>query len=164
MSSPLADCALPLTLTNPRPPHVLAPLGASRLSAHADGLDLILEGFLLHHGRPRLATSDDADARLLAGDYCYARGLVRVAEAGDLGAIGALSRLIALSSALVAEGERETLAALWTATARAIGEGDEARERLAVAVGRLQAGDRAPISALASSHPETRDQLIEAMS
>jgi hypothetical protein len=163
MTSPLADCALPLTLTDPHPPHVLAPLGAKRLAAHADGLDLILEGFLLHHGRPRLSCSDDADARLLAGDYCYASGLVRVAEAGDLGAIDALSRLIALSSALVADGERETIAPLWTATAGAIGEPDESRERLAAAVARLRDGDRDPINALAESHPETRDQLTEAM-
>jgi hypothetical protein len=163
MSSPLATCGLALTLAEPAPPHLLAPLGADRLAAHADGLDLILEGFLLHHGRPRLAHSDDADTRLLAGDYCYARGLVRVAEAGDLGAIDALSRLIALSSALVAEDERETLAPLWTATAGAIGAGDESREQLEVAVARLRDGDRGPIDALASAHPGPQRRLSEVM-
>ena len=86
----------------------------------AAGLDLILEGFLLHHGRPRYLRLGDRGRAVLAGDYCYAHGLVRIADAGDLFLIEALSDLIALGAGLVATGERAALAPLWRGTAAAI--------------------------------------------
>ena len=59
---------------------------SSRRSATARfalGLETIYEGYLLHYGRPRLFAPADADTALLLGDYLYAHGLVRVADAGD---------------------------------------------------------------------------------
>jgi hypothetical protein len=82
----------------------------------ASGLDLILEGFLLHHGASRVFHGDDRGPRVLAGDYCYAEGLVRVAESGDLVVIEALADLIALSASLVATDRRDALPALWSLT------------------------------------------------
>ncbi len=49
---------------------------------YALGLETIYEGYLLHYGRPRLFAPTDDDTALLLGDYLYAHGLVRVAEAG----------------------------------------------------------------------------------
>ena len=57
---------------------------------------------------------------MLAGDYCYAHGLVRITGAGDLFVVEALADLIALGAGLVAAGEREALAPLWRATTAAI--------------------------------------------
>jgi hypothetical protein len=63
---------------------LLAPLVSPPLAPeHALGLDLILEGFLAHHGRPRELVLADTSGLVLAGDYCFAAGLVRVAEARD---------------------------------------------------------------------------------
>ncbi len=76
--------ALAATLIEPDPGAIVAPLAAPALDGErADGLDLILEGFLLHHGSPRHLQVADGK-RILAGDYCYAHGLVHVAKAGDL--------------------------------------------------------------------------------
>ena len=82
----------------------------------AIGLDLILEGFLLHHGRPRHVAPAAPGRGVLAGDYCYAHGLVRIAAAGDLFVVSALADLIALGAGIVAAGERAGLVPLWRAT------------------------------------------------
>lgn len=109
-------------LVEPEADPLLAPLIAPPLTAwQASGLDLILEGFLLHHGRPRHLRPADHGAAVLAGDYCYAQGLIRVADAGDLFHIRALADLIALGSGLAAAGERRALAPLWRGTAAAMG-------------------------------------------
>ena len=142
MSPPIDGLDLPLSAVTPASGALLAPLAEPRLGARAsEGVDLILEGFLLHHGSPARATSPEPDERLLAGDYCYATGLVQVAETGDLGAIRALSRLIAISSAVVADGLREVLPGLWRHTAAALGADDGAREQLAELMDRIAAGE-----------------------
>ena len=116
-----AEGALAAALA-PRPaPPLLAPLVTPPLEPRqADGLDMILEGFLLHHGRPRHLVPADRAAAVLAGDYCYAAGLIRIAAAGDLFHVRALADLIAMGSALVAAGRRDGLAPLWRATAAAM--------------------------------------------
>jgi hypothetical protein len=116
-----AEPTLARSLVDVSPAALLAPRVSPPLAAeHAGGLDLILEGFLAHHGRPRhLATRIRGDL-VLAGDYCYAAGLVRVAGAGDLFVIEALANLVALSAGLVADGRRDALPALWGATVAAI--------------------------------------------
>lgn len=120
-----AEPSLAGRMIEPANAPLLAPLVHPPLTAEeAAGLDLILEGFLLHHGRPRLVAPEDRGREVLAGDYCYAHGLVRVARSGDLFVIAALSELIALSAGLVASGRREVLAPLWRATAVAIAAGD----------------------------------------
>lgn len=139
--SPIDGLDLPLSEVTPSSGALLAPLAAPRLGGRASqGVDLILEGFLLHHGEPQKATSPEPDDRLLAGDYCFAAGLVRVAEAGDLGAIEALSRLIAVSSGVVADGHTEILPNLWRTTAAALGGDDAARVELPGTIDRIIAG------------------------
>ena len=63
---------------------VFSTLGEAR---YAVGLETIYEGYLLHYGRPRLFAPVDEDTALLLGDYLYAHGLVRIAEAGPVEAV-----------------------------------------------------------------------------
>jgi hypothetical protein len=137
-------------LIEPAPAPLLAPLAEPALGAHAaEGLDLILEGFLLHHGTPLHIDLDDVGRRVLAGDFCYAAGLVRVAEPGDLEVISMLAELISLATGLVAGGRREALVPLWLATAVAAG-GRDRRDAYAQAVDALRAGhDAEQLAALA---------------
>lgn len=146
-------------LVEPAPDLVAAPLAAPGLAAdHAAGLDLILEGFLLHHGRPRHLELPDIGRRVLAGDYCYAHGLVWVAEAGDLQVIELLADLVAMSAALVSTGDRDGLGPLWRTTIAAIAHGDpDFAERLGLAKAALRTrSDTAPLHALAAELPDAR--------
>src|SRR5919202_1042323 len=61
-----------------------SPLGEER---YALGLETIYEGYLAHYARPRLFAPADDDTALLLGDYLYAHGVVRVAEAGTVEAV-----------------------------------------------------------------------------
>jgi hypothetical protein len=82
---------------------------------HADGLEQIYEGFLLHYGRHEPAAHNS----LLGGDEQYAQGLARIAELDDPEAIAVLAELIGLASRGRAEHGREADDfALWAATAR----------------------------------------------
>jgi hypothetical protein len=113
----------------------------------AVGLETIYEGYLVHYGTPRLFAPADPDAALLLGDYLYAHGLVRIADAGDVAAVSDLSELISLCSQLRAENA-EGDGALWAATAALLGSGaalDEARSAL-----RLR-GDASALEAAARS-------------
>jgi hypothetical protein len=83
-------------------------------------LEAVYEGYLMHYGEPRAFTGMDADLRLLAGDALYALGLSRLAEAGDLEAVAALSDLISSSAQAHAEGRPEDAEALWQASAEAL--------------------------------------------
>jgi hypothetical protein len=148
-------------LIEPAPDAVIAPLVAHDLPAtEGVGLDLILEGFLLHHGRARQLDIADSGRRVLAGDYCYARGLVRMAASGDLVVIEELADLIALGAAAVADGRREALAPLWAGTVESIRrrrggqDGGDAAPRLADAKADLRtSGDPAALVALADDLP-----------
>jgi hypothetical protein len=99
---------------------VLAPLVLAAAGDRADApeyalvMESILEGYLLHFGRPRLIDTADADLRLLAGDYMYALGLSRLAALGDLTAVRVLADLITLSARHHAEDrDQHELAAPW---------------------------------------------------
>jgi hypothetical protein len=82
---------------------------------HADGLEQIYEGFLLHYGRHEPVAHNS----LLGGDEQYAKGLARIAELDDPEAIAVLAELIGLASRGRAEHGSETDDfALWAATAR----------------------------------------------
>ena len=144
-----------------RPERALEPV-FSRLAQerYALGLETIYEGYLVHYGTPRLFAPADPDAALLLGDYLYAHGLVRVAEAGDVDAVADLSELISLCSQLRAENA-DGDGALWAATAATLGSGarlDEARSALRLrgdasvldADARRAAGDAAVEQALAA--------------
>lgn len=154
--------ALAGALIHPPAAPLLAPLVEDALAPdQAEGLDLILEGFLLHHGRPRHLDAPAHGTDLLAGDYCYATGLVRVAGAGDLGVIRALADLIATGAALAAADRRPALVPLWRGTVAAIARrrDPEALAAHARAVDHLRAGrmDEAQVvlSVLAAELPPT---------
>jgi hypothetical protein len=102
---------------------VFSPLAAER---YALGLETIYEGYLLHYGTPRLFEPADDDTALLLGDYLYAHGLVRVAEAGTVEAVADLAALISLCAQLRADGLAGDGEA-WAATASTLGKGAEAR-------------------------------------
>jgi hypothetical protein len=135
---------------------VFSPLADERFAV---GLETIYEGYLVHYGTPRLFAPVDADTALLLGDYLYAHGLVRIAEAGDVDAVADLSELISLCSQLRAE-DSDGDGALWAATAATLGEGrlGEARSALRLhgdarpldRVAREAAGDDAVEAALAA--------------
>lgn len=126
---------------------------------HALGLETIYEGYLVHYGRPRLFSPQDAEAALLLGDYLYAHGLVRIAASGDVDAVADLAELISLCAQGRAEG-RNGDGAAWAATASLLGAGglDAARDELRLrgdgrsleALARNAAGDVAVDDALAA--------------
>jgi len=84
------------------------------------GLETVYEAYLVHYGRPRVFESRDSDEAVLLGDYLYAHGLVRVAEAGGVPAVAALAELIARCAAERADGRPDDGAA-WVDAARALG-------------------------------------------
>jgi hypothetical protein len=83
-------------------------------------LETVYEGYLMHYGEPRAFAGMDEDLRLLAGDALYALGLSRLAEAGDLEAVAALSDLISRSAQAHAEGRPEDAEALWESSAQSL--------------------------------------------
>jgi hypothetical protein len=104
------------------------------------GLETIYEAYLVHYGRPRLFAPDGRDERVLLGDYLYAHGLVRIAEAGGVEAVAAMAELISRCAALRAEGAAGDGEA-WVAAARSLGgdpdegEVEEALDRHSARVG-----------------------------
>ncbi|MBW3653971.1 MAG: hypothetical protein KY433_10375 [Actinobacteria bacterium] len=121
-----------------------------RSAAHRAEVELavtaVLEGCLLHYGRPRALQIDDPDLALLAGDRLYALGLDCLAAVGDLGAIAELADIIALSAQAHAAGDGDLALAAWHAGAAAIGWGEDAQTGAAKALAR--AGDPGAVDAL----------------
>jgi hypothetical protein len=76
----------------------LAPVGL------ALGLETVYEAYLVHYGLPRLFSPPDHDEAVLLGDYLYAHGLVRIAEAGGVEAVRVMADLISRCAALRADG------------------------------------------------------------
>jgi hypothetical protein len=112
---------------------------------YALAVETIYEGYLAHYGRPRLFAPSDEDSALLLGDYLYAHGLVRVAETGNVIAVGDLAELISLCAQLRADG-RTGDGAAWAATAAQLGTGTLAGARSAL----RDARDDAPLLRAAS--------------
>ena len=108
---------------------VFSPLAPEHL---ATGIETVYEAYLVHYGRPRLFSAPDADEAVLLGDYLYAHGLVRVAEAGSVPAVSVLADLIARCAALRADGA-EGDAEAWVDAARALG-GSPSEEQVASAL------------------------------
>jgi hypothetical protein len=91
------------------------------------GLETIYEAYLVHYGRPRLFDPGEEGERVLLGDYLYAHGLVRVAEAGGVEAVAAMAELISRCAALRAAGD-DGEGEAWVEATRSLGgapSGDE---------------------------------------
>ena len=103
---------------------VFSPLAPPELAL---GLETVYEAYLVHYGTPRLFEPPDADEAVLLGDYLYAHGLVRIAEAGGVAAVAVLAELISRCAALRADGLPGDGEA-WVDAARALGgtPGDDA--------------------------------------
>jgi hypothetical protein len=91
-------------------------------SPYALGLETIYEGYLVHYGRSRLFAPADRDTGVLLGDYLYAHGLVRIAETGDVNAVGDLAELISRCAQLRAEG-LDGDGEEWASTSSSLGVG-----------------------------------------
>ena len=116
---------------NPRP-------GPDRFDSGGDGprayvLEAVYEAYLLHYGEPRAFTDMDPDLRLLAGDALYAQGLARLADDGDMEAVGELADLISLCAWAEAAGRGDLVDRLWDASSRRLlaGAGEGARAEVA---------------------------------
>lgn len=123
--------------------------------AYALVIAAVREGYLLHYGDGRVVRTGDEDLALLGGDRLYALALARLAELGDLDAVGELADLISLCAQAEAEQRHELAAAAWDAAAAAIGEGstpaharakEEARAGAPGAIAALRASASAPES------------------
>ena len=123
------------------------------------GVETIYEGYLVHYGRSRLFAPADEDTALLLGDYLYAHGLVRVAEAGNVAAVSDLAELISLCAQARADGATGDGAA-WVATAALLGSGGLEGGRDAL---RLR-GETEPLesSARAAAGDEAVDRALAA--
>src|SRR5262249_49457186 len=89
---------------------------------YAVGLETVYEAYLVHYGHSRPFDVADESARVLLGDYLYAQGLVRIAEAGGVDAVATLAELISRCAALRAAGTPGDGEA-WVAAARSLGGG-----------------------------------------
>jgi hypothetical protein len=112
--SPLWAAALRLS---PDWEAVFSPLAPARFAL---GLETVYEAYLVHYGRPRLFEPAGESERVLLGDYLYAHGLVRIAEAGGVDAVAAMAELISRCAALRAAGEDGDGEA-WIAAAETLG-------------------------------------------
>jgi len=91
----------------------------SRTGEYAVIVEAIREGYLQHYGEGRVVRTEDRDLALLAGDRLYALGLARLAETGDLEAVGVLADLISQCAQAHAERVPERADDAWrSATAR----------------------------------------------
>jgi hypothetical protein len=101
-----------------------------RAAGHEDDYALLVEaiheGYLLHYASGRVVRPEDPDLSLLAGDRLYALGLARLAELGDLDAVGELADVISLAAQAHAEGDPDRAAAVWEAGVRVVGDGPPA--------------------------------------
>lgn len=107
------------------PPQLAAdgPRAQGRRSEYELLLEMILEGSLLHYGRPRVVRCADPDLALLLGDRLYALGLARLASLGDLEAVAELADVISLLAQAQAASDGRLAEAIWEAGAAAIGWG-----------------------------------------
>jgi hypothetical protein len=113
---------------------VFSPLAPAEFAL---GLETVYEAYLVHYGRPRLFDPPGGDEAVLLGDYLYAHGLVRIAEAGGVDAVAALAELISRCAAFRASGEPGDGDA-WVDAARALG-GDPGDDATAAALARHSA-------------------------
>lgn len=130
------------------PPQLAAdgPRARGRRAEYELLLEMILEGSLLHYGRPRVVDCADPDLALLLGDQLYALGLSRLAALGDLEAVAELADLISLLAQAQAGSDDRLAEAIWGAGAAAIGWGSGPEHQAAKALART--GDVGAAAAL----------------
>ncbi len=110
----------------PISPHVVDPPAGAAFATpgeHAQVIEAVREGYLLHYGEPRLLAGHDADLALLAGDYLYALGIERLAALGDTKAVHLLADLISTCAQLHTEGREDEVPAVWERTVKQMAEG-----------------------------------------
>ena len=128
---------------------LVAVFSALAPEAFALGLETVYEAYLVHYGHPRLFAAGEESERVLLGDYLYAHGLVRIAEAGGVEAVATMAELISRCAALRAAAEPGDGEA-WVAAARSLGgepTGDEIAAALrlhAARIGSVTAGTIPP--------------------
>jgi hypothetical protein len=110
---------------------VFSPLAPGRFAL---GVETIYEAYLVHYGRSRLFDTPDEGERILLGDYLYAHGLVRIADAGGVDAVAAMAELISRCAALRAAGDGGDGEA-WVVATRALG-GDPGDDEVSKALDR----------------------------
>lgn len=115
---------------SPGPDRFVSPDGDG---SRAYVLEAVYEAYLLHYGESRAFVGMDPDLRLLAGDALYAQALARLAERGDLEAVGELADLISICAWAEAAGRRDLVERLWDASSRRLlgGTGKGARAEVA---------------------------------
>ena len=96
---------------------VFSPLAPEQFAL---GLETVYEAYLVHYGSSRLFASPGDEERVLLGDYLYAHGLVRIAEAGGVDAVAVMADLISTCAALRAAGADGDGEA-WVEAARQLG-------------------------------------------
>ncbi|HVD41560.1 MAG TPA: hypothetical protein VNC16_11250 [Solirubrobacterales bacterium] len=119
------DTPISSFVVDPAEPPTLGELAASGPDAaeYALVIEAVREGYLLHYEQPRLLAGHDPDLALLAGDYLYALGLDRLAALGDTRPVAILSDLISECARRQAEGNVDSIAALWREAAESISAG-----------------------------------------
>ena len=124
---------------------------AGDAASYALLVEAIYEGYLQHYGSGRVVQTGSEDLALLAGDRLFALGLARLADIGDLAAIGELADVISLAAQAHAEGDPERAGAVWAAGVAAVAHGGGPELELAKAAAR--AGDRDAGRALRAATP-----------
>jgi hypothetical protein len=114
-----------------------------RAEGHADALreavGAVHDGYEDHYGPGQAQGDPGRDLALLDGDRRYADGLANLAALGDITAIAELADAISLCAQAHAEGREDLAAAVWTATAAAVGWGET--PELVGAKARARSGD-----------------------
>jgi len=149
---------LPDTCEPPGPPQIAAdgPRARGREAEYELLLEMILEGALLHYGKPRVVRPADPDLALLLGDQLYALGLSRLAALGDLDATAELADVISLVAQSHSAADRALADAVWQAGAVAVGWGAGAELEAAKALAR--AHDAGAVRALLRAATARRSQ------
>lgn len=122
------------------------PRTAADPGSYALVVEAVREGYLCHHGTPRLLDSADPDLLLLAGDLFYAIGIARLAILEDAESVLLLSDLIRASAELHATGRVESVPSLWLAQISALAFGSDLN--LAALIQALRRGDQGAERAL----------------
>jgi hypothetical protein len=90
-------------------------------SDHTLVLAAVREGYRLHYDAGAVVRTDDPDLALLGGDRLYALGLARLAEIGDLEAVGQLADTISRCAQAHAEDAPQAAREAWLALAPVFG-------------------------------------------